>query len=524
MNPSKQLGSHLRYLPAAEAATRSLIASIFMHGIHESHSIDPDSLPNPIFKEVLNRTLDAMLNHGAQDYSDVHPYLLTASQAVREEASDCSLEVPPHPSSCGPLIEIIQRYDTARHRQLTLWQIAAADERGESTTELTSKLAEIDAAFFEDSKPASKAKSLRERAYSMRFDPAEVPPLDETCMVIGDIPIAARGNLTVPQGKSKVGKSALISAILGAAHRGNFSAAGDTLCVEWRGEATGAIVHLDTEQSRSDWHALVCRGIHRSGLSDTSPRLVSLPLVMFSRSERLDILRETLNHERSIKGSIDLVLIDGVADLCISPNAEAESLELVSQLHALAQEFHCPIFCVLHENPSGEGGKTRGHLGSELNRKAFANLRIDKDQETSVSTIYGTDMRKRDIPKEQGFCFAWNDEAGMHTFQGRAAGLKAAQRDEKATEDSREFFTEIFGKGDAIGKNGQFPIMTLAAAVASYRETIGNGKDISSEAMKKRLQKGESLGVLGKASRNEWKFIPSGTSGNHREKGENSRP
>ena len=38
-----------------------------------------------------------------------------------------------------------------------------------------------------------------------------------------------------------------------------------------------------------------------------------------------------------------------------------------------------PVFCVLHENPGTEQAKTRGHLGSDLNRKAFANLRIDKD-------------------------------------------------------------------------------------------------------------------------------------------------
>src|SRR5688500_12143361 len=40
----------------------------------------------------------------------------------------------------------------------------------------------------------------------------------------------------------------------------------------------------------------------------------------------------------------------------------------------------------------------------------------------------GSEPRKhgdqRDIPKPQDFCFAWNDEAGMHTFKGRAAGVK----------------------------------------------------------------------------------------------------
>jgi hypothetical protein len=361
-------------------------------------------------------------------------------------------------------------------------------------------------------------KTLRERAYAMRFDPNETPPPDETCMVIGDVPIAARGNLTVPQGKSKVGKSALISAILGAAHRGNHYAKGDTLCVEWQGDSTGAIIHMDTEQSPSDWHALVRRGITRSGLPETSPRLVSLPLVLFSRSERLTILKETLAFERDDKGMIDLVLVDGVADLCVSPNDEAEALELVSQLHALAQEFNCPIVCVLHENPSTDQGKTRGHLGSELNRKAFANLRIDKDTETSISTIYGTDMRKRDIPKEQGFCFAWDEATGMHTFQGRAAGVKAAQTEAKAVAKARAEWKEIFDFAAASGTFSLVPLVSPKQASELERDMSGT-KELTKEAtMKKRMQRAETLGVLRKTDLLHWTLAPAGQAGQERDK------
>lgn len=366
--------------------------------------------------------------------------------------------------------------------------------------------------------PAPEVKqSLRERAYALRFDPEETPPPDESCMTIGDVPIAARGNLTVIQGKSKVGKSAVVSAVIGAAHRGQYLAPGDTLCISWSGESTGAIIHLDTEQSRADWHGLVRRGITRSGLPKVSERLVSLPLVMFARSERLEILRATLKHEQAEQGGIDAVILDGIADLCKSPNDEAEALELVSNIHALSQEFGCAIFCVLHENPSSVDAKTRGHLGSELNRKAFANLRIDKDTE-GVSTIYGTDMRKRDIPKEQGFCFGWNDEVGMHTFQGRAGGVKAAQREVKATNEAREYWTQISDYLAENRENGSFPAITVNLAVEAERETSGKEKSTKPEAMKKRLQKGEALGVLRKSSPGEWVLIHEGKSGKEREK------
>jgi hypothetical protein len=362
-----------------------------------------------------------------------------------------------------------------------------------------------------------RREKLRVAAYALRFNPDETPPPDESCMMIGDVPIAARGNLTVIQGKSKVGKSSVVSAVLGAAQRGITYATGDTLCMSWMGSATGAILHMDTEQSRADWHALVSRSVTRSGMAAVSPRLVSLPLVMFARSERLEILRQSLKHERETCGGVDLVIIDGIADLCKSPNDEAESLELVSQIHAMSQDFECAIFCILHENPSTDQGKTRGHIGSELNRKAFANLRIDKDTETSVSTIYGTDMRKRDIPREQGFCFGWDTEAGMHTFQGRAAGLKAAQRESEAIAKARAEWEPIFEFVADSGTNGPCPALTPKEAAEAERDKSGTGKLTKPETMKKRMQRAETLGVLRKFDLLRWTLTPAGQAGQMRD-------
>jgi hypothetical protein len=357
---------------------------------------------------------------------------------------------------------------------------------------------------------ASGRQTLLQRAYALRYDPGSEPPPDEVCLSIGDVPIGARGNLTVIQGKSKVGKSAVVSSVLGAAYRGTCAVSGDTFGISWTGTDGGAIIHLDTEQSRADWHGLVSRGILRSGLPAGVTRLVSLPLVMFARSERLEILRQSLRFERERLGSIDLVMIDGIADLCASPNDEAESLELVSQIMALAQEFDTPAVCVLHENPGTESAKTRGHLGSELNRKAFANLRIDKDAETAVSTIHGTDMRKRDIPKDQGFCFAWDDAAGMHTFQGRAARVKAARKGSATIAKETDYFREIF---DPSGTNTTCPALTPDEAINARRDNCGTGNVPLRDAMKKRMQRAESIGVLRKASITTWTFNLSGTSG-----------
>ena len=363
----------------------------------------------------------------------------------------------------------------------------------------------------------SGSTNLLERAYQMAFDPDQEPPPDELCLTLGEYPIAARGNLTCIQGKSKVGKSAVVAAIIGACQRGLYACSGDTLCFEWEGSDNGAIIHLDTEQSGGDWHTLVRRSVKRSGLPVVSSRLVSIPLVRFARSERAVILGLILERESRECGGIDAVVIDGVADLCASPNDETESLELVSRLHALSQDYSTPIFCVLHENPAGDG-KTRGHLGSELNRKAFANLRIDKDAETSVSTMWGMDMRKRDIPQNQGFCFAWDDAVSMHTFQGRAAGIKAEKREQKAVEEARQKWEPIFEFVAGNGTNTACPVLSPEDAASAIQDMNGTKSKPKADTVKKQMQRAETLGVLRKAERGKWTINPSGQTGHERDK------
>ena len=508
--PETKQGAHVALEAAALTHGRLCLAGAMEHGFVGSLDIQSDVFHADLTSAA--RFARSAWSNGISGWMDVLLYLVqeipsgTAQDALRMSISDIAQEVPHDPSKLVHSAEIVTSYHCERRKQHLLWQIQKANETGDPIDKLVRALAQLcDAPYEAD-------QSLLERAYVMAYDPNETPPLDEACMAIGDIAVAARGNLTALQGKSKVGKSAVVSAILGAAQRGQYAIKGDTIRFEWQGLAEGAIIHLDTEQSRADWHGLVGRSITRAGMLAVSERLVSLPLVMFARSERLMILEGALAKEADKQGRIDAVIIDGIADLCTSPNDEAESLELVSRIHALAQKYECPIFAILHENPSTDQGKTRGHLGSELNRKAFANLRIDKDTETSISTIFGTDMRKRDLPKEQGFCFAWDDEAGMHLFQGRAAGLKAAQREEKAVSDARETWGEIYEIASQR-ENSTFPALSPKEAAEIEQKISGKDKLTESDTMKKRMQRAEKLGVLRKANLLRWTLTAAGTAG-----------
>ena len=73
------------------------------------------------------------------------------------------------------------------------------------------------------------------------------------------------------------------------------------------------------------------------------------------------------------------MVIDGIADLIRSANDETEIIAIVDELYRLEGIYNTCIICVLHFVPNGI--KLRGHIGSELQRKAAGILSIEEDQE-----------------------------------------------------------------------------------------------------------------------------------------------
>ncbi len=514
----REFGAHVHLESAAIAAGRRIVASIMDFGPRGPLDLLPAVMPTTELQTAAAVARDAW-KAGRRGWAEAIGYAIdntpdqAAQDAIRASIADIATEFAERPETMERAAAVVLEYHTARQWQHLAWRLKSALESGD--------VEEIDGLIAEYAALKAAPASLIQAAYALRFDPDSQPPPDEILLNLGDVPIAASGNLTVVQGKSKVGKSAVVAAILAAAMRGRRALQGDMLAFEWAGDSdTGAIIHIDSEQSPADWHALVNRAVTRSGLPQADDRLVSLPLVQFSRGERMDIIRQSLEIEHQSRG-VALVVLDGVADVCTSPNDEAESLELVSRLLALCHRYGTAAVCILHENPGTDLGKTRGHLGSELNRKAFANLRIDKD-ESGVSTIHGQDMRRRDIPKAQGYCFQWNAEAGMHTYAGRAAGLQAAKRDAEATEKAVAEWLPIFRQAAEIGTNGPCPDLSAEAAAKLERDISGTKKLTATDTMKKRMQRAEALGVLRKTKAGHWSLATAGQTGQERDKGDMS--
>jgi hypothetical protein len=205
-----------------------------------------------------------------------------------------------------------------------------------------------------------------------------------------------------------------------------------------------AVIHFDTEQSRYDHHALVSRAMRRAGVTSAPPWLISASVADMSIPARRQALQLMVEKAAESFGGILAIIIDGVADLCHDPNDSTEAFALVAELHSLAILHDCAVLTVLHENPGTETGKTRGHLGSQLERKAETNLRLHKDS-GGVTTIWAEKARHGHIPKDAGSCFEWSDAHGMHMSCGTAREIKASAKRSKAEEEAARAFA---GHGD----------------------------------------------------------------------------
>ncbi len=243
-----------------------------------------------------------------------------------------------------------------------------------------------------------------------RFDAGKLHDKPEPTILLDGKAICTCGNLSVIYAKPKAGKSAAVSAIIGAALGDD--ALGDYLGFSTRRNTAGhALIHIDTEQFRFDHDQIVIRALRRAGREKEPQWLRSYCITDFSTAERRAFLAAEIERANRLCRGVYGVLVDGIGDFLPNVNDPVESHELALELHALAIRYETVLLLVLHENPNEETQKTRGHLGSQ--RKAESNIRITKDAE-GVMAIYTEKSRHAHIPKTRAHCFKWDEAKAMH--------------------------------------------------------------------------------------------------------------
>ncbi len=285
-----------------------------------------------------------------------------------------------------------------------------------------------------------------------RYRPGSPPPPDDPRLSINGVPMCHAGNLTVVLSGPKRSKTqfigAAVSALLGAPE------GTDLLGWESPSSDDGIVIYVDTEQSkRQHWEAMQ-RVYRRCGESPAIERLESYHVTGQLPMMILQLLKEAVACFGDEPGDIKAIVIDGIADLVESPNDEAECFRLVRELMQLAEKSHAPIITVLHVNPSDH--KARGHLGSQIERKAETVLELldntldarrlkdaGKQGNGKVITAITRHARHAPLTLENAPRFGWDEEAGMPMSVSSESASGQPNRD-KATA------LEVFSDGEKV--------------------------------------------------------------------------
>ena len=252
---------------------------------------------------------------------------------------------------------------------------------------------------------------------SCELDFNNPPPVAQMIVSVNGVPLGTQGNLLCITGGEGTGKSNYVAALI-----------------------AGAV------KSEVQLYKNVSTLLRRCG-RDTMPEwFKAYCLTGMSRKERLKSIVLSMDKFHYQYGGIHLVVIDGIADLIRCANDEAESIAVVEELYRLAGIYNTCIVTVLHFIPNGL--KLRGHLGSELQRKAAAILSIEKDTKPAVSVVKALKVRDGsplDVPLMQ---FAWDKEKAMHAYLGEKP---KEEKDRRKEEELVAVARELFSRNRFIG-------------------------------------------------------------------------
>ena len=273
---------------------------------------------------------------------------------------------------------------------------------------------------------------------SCEIDYDNPPDASKSVVAVNGVPLGTQDNLFCITGGEGTGKSNYVAAILAGTLGTERLPAEKTLGLEITPNPNGlAVLHYDTEQSEAQLHKNLGKTLQRASLKTVPEFYHSLYLASLSRKDRLKLIRESMDLFHHRHGGIHLVVIDGIADLIRSANDETESIAIVDELYRLAGIYNTCIICVLHFVPNGI--KLRGHIGSELQRKAAGILSIEKDENPEYSVVKALKVRDGsplDVPMT---LFGWDKALDMHVYRGEKS------KEDKDKRKSNELHAVIRG-------------------------------------------------------------------------------
>jgi hypothetical protein len=286
---------------------------------------------------------------------------------------------------------------------------------------------------------------------SLQFDPKLTLPDRKPTLTLAGRSVCTRGNVMTVAGLPKAGKSAAVGAII-AALLPECDEKLDCLGFAGSNPEGWPIIHLDCEHSLYDYHKFMDRVLNRAGLVRESfphKRLLTYTLKRLSADQRWAKLKQRLAEAHDRYHGVAIVILDTITDFSAGVNDDKLAEARVGELCSLADRYDTAVVGLIHFNPlgkKGEGLKMRGHLGSELARKAETNLQLVKSGADEVTTITATENRQGGIAGAWAPCFKFDPELGLHV----SCASRAVEEAEAQDAAQRELLERVFAQADEL--------------------------------------------------------------------------
>ena len=196
------------------------------------------------------------------------------------------------------------------------------------------------------------------------------------------IPIFTKGNFSLFKGQAKSRKTFGLSMIAASA------AYDEVIYRKFKPNMEGRVtLFIDTEQSPYHVYRFVASVVNVAGYTSQSNNFRALCLRPYETAMRLKIVEFLIYNVKNL----GYVIIDGIRDLIKDINSLDEATMITDKLLKWTKERDIHISVVLHENPSKEVTKARGHIGTELTNKAETIIRFEKNNRDKKQTIIMAD-------------------------------------------------------------------------------------------------------------------------------------
>ena len=329
--------------------------------------------------------------------------------------------------------------------------------------------------------------ALIQELESRQFGQGKAPVKPIPRLLLDGIPICTVGNLSTWQSQSKTGKSSVLAAAMASAicAEKDGIVGNDTLGFTSSQPGGMTMLHIDSEQCGWDHWASLRKCLKRSGVESCPSWLKSFRITGFTAEKALKALRVLAQREADGPG-LFMIVIDGFGDFVSDVNEAQECNAFVAGLQDMAIRFNCSIVGILHENPGkgNQGEKSRGHLGSQLQRKSETNLVLKRDGE--VTTMYAEKTRGAPIMEKHGHKFTWSEADGMHmTVAAGGTNNKAATEIERL----RALAVECFASAEPKRTKN------LIAHIREARPSI-TGKKCSVATAERDIQAMKKAGII----------------------------